>query len=175
MNAFSIVNLVIVFVISFSSCKNDELAQDPSECRPHTKAVEENRGKRTISQGLYGTIGRKEGNCMPMIEGSNSTCQTCAVSRTILIHELTGMDDVTGNMPFFESISTPLIAQVDADANGFFQVSLNPGLYSVFILENGNLYANRTGGSSMEYGFNPVEIKANKAVEIALFLDYAVY
>ncbi|HBH05820.1 MAG TPA: hypothetical protein DDX92_04365 [Flavobacteriales bacterium] len=175
MNAHFFLNLIAVLLISSSSCTKEGEAQDPTSCIPHSKAVEENIGKLSISQGLYGTFARKEGNCMPMIDGQGSTCRTCAVSRVISIYELTGKDDVTGNMPFFESTTTLRVAQVVADANGFFQIRLDPGMYSIFIQENGKLYANSTGSAEMDYALNPIEINENEVVEFPFYLDYAVY
>src|SRR3546814_18096715 len=40
---------------------------------------------------------------------------------------------------------TKLVTKVESDKDGFFQVKLKPGKYSMFIEEDGRLYANLTG------------------------------
>ena len=47
---------------------------------------------------------------------------------------------------FFDSFNTQLVTQVDTDENGFFQVNIPAGHYSIVIVENGKLYANVRDG-----------------------------
>jgi hypothetical protein len=47
---------------------------------------------------------------------------------------------------FFNSFNTQLVTQVDTDDNGFFQVNIPAGHYSIVIVENGKLYANVRDG-----------------------------
>ena len=53
---------------------------------------------------------------------------------------------------FFDSFNSPLIAQVNADENGFFQINIPSGHYSIAVIENGKLYANSLDGQG---GLNP--------------------
>ena len=47
---------------------------------------------------------------------------------------------------FFNKFNTQLVASVDTDVNGFFQVSIPEGHYTIAIVENGKLYANNGDG-----------------------------
>lgn len=118
-----------------------------------------NEKKHSISNGIWGTVVFQEGNCMPM-PGSNSTCKTYPVKRTIRIYQYT-LPSNSGAVPnhpgFFTSFSTPMVLEVKADKNGFFQAELPAGKYSVVVLEEGNLYSNITDGQG---GINPVEINS---------------
>ena len=108
----------------------------------------DNAKKVTIASGVWGTISAMEGDCMPTF--SISTCKHCAVKRTVKIFELTKYNNAKPSYPysydFYDSFSTKLIAQVNTDNNGFYQVSVPAGRYTIAIIEKGKLYAN--GGDS---------------------------
>jgi hypothetical protein len=120
-----------------------------------TKVYNENAAKVTITNGVWGTIANMEGNCMPIINPANTTCKTCPVKRTVKIYQYTKASNATasaGSTIFFDSFNTPLVAQVDTDVNGFFQLTLPAGQYSLAIVENGKLYANTRDAQN---GLNP--------------------
>lgn len=48
-----------------------------------------------------------------------------------------------------------LVKQVNTDSEGFFQVVLAPGTYSVFIVVSDNIYANSGDGQG---GINPLTV-----------------
>lgn len=115
----------------------------------------DNAKKVTIPAGIWGTVSDMEGNCMPTVQPSTNTCINCPVKRTVKIYQYTLRANAlpSGNSPiFFESFNSPLIAQVDADESGFFQVNIPPGHYSMAVVENGKLYANNSDGQG---GLNP--------------------
>lgn len=95
--------------------------------------------KVSIEEGIWGDIWFWKGNFMP-IQPSGIIC---GVKRTVYIYELTTMADVDqiDYSPLFSQIHTDLITTVESDAEGFFQVSLEPGTYSLFIKEGDNFYA----------------------------------
>lgn len=164
--------IAFMFPIVFSSCEekqNDTLkeAQNPEEL------YQKNQSKISIKQGVAGTLVLTEGNCMPMTgpyEGDNP-CRSYAVRRTILIYEPTSPEDVEGRGPSFEEIHTKLISETKSDKEGFFQIELSPGLYSLFIIEKGNYYRNMWSDSYI----GPVTIEADSVTIENPVIDYAVY
>ena len=135
-----------------------------------------NKAKKTIQTGIWGTIANQEGNCMPGIGGSESSCKTYPVKRTVRIYEYTLMKDATpvsGEAVFYSGFKTKLIKEVAADKQGFYQAELPAGQYSVVIQEKGNWYAN---GSDGQGGLNPATVTAGAATELNVTMNYqAVY
>jgi hypothetical protein len=127
--------------------------------------------KVNLGTGIAGTLLKKDGDCMPMIGGGNS-CRTYPVSRTILIYNYTNMNEVEGWGPLYNSVNSKLITKCNADQDGFFQVTVKPGKYSIFIKENDKFYANSLDGQG---GIYPVIVKVDSVSFIRLSLDYAVY
>lgn len=101
-----------------------------------------NAAKVSIEQGIWGDIWFWRGDFMPVGRG-----EICQVKRTVYIFEVTTREDVDqiDYSPFFSNIYTHLITTVESDAEGFFQVALEPGTYSLFIMESDNFYANSYG------------------------------
>lgn len=119
----------------------------------------------TIEQGLWGDVWFWSGNFMPPGHG-----EICQVTRKVLIYELTTMDDVEkdGHAPFYTAIHTKLIASVTSENNGFFQIELEPGTYSIFVQEDGRYYANLF----YPEGINPITIKPNELSELRFDITY---
>ncbi len=115
-----------------------------------------NATKVTIPNGIWGTVSSMEGNCMPGFPPPTNTCTHCPAKRTVKIYAYTTTSQATpdpGSPVFFNSFSTPLIAQVNAEDDGFFQINIPAGNYTVVVVENGKLYASQTDGQG---GLNPV-------------------
>ncbi|MEQ8239707.1 MAG: hypothetical protein RIA69_10870 [Cyclobacteriaceae bacterium] len=128
----------------------------------------------TIKSGLTGTIKEKKGNCMPMLDpdgNATSSCKEVAIQDTLVIHELTSWDQLIGEDSYYDSIKSKRIATVISDQEGFYEVKLSEGQYSIFIVENKKYYANR--GTSD--GVNPVKIQADSVTVFDPVLDKAVY
>ncbi|MDZ7723837.1 MAG: hypothetical protein U5R06_13775 [candidate division KSB1 bacterium] len=66
------------------------------------------------------------------------------VVRDIFVYKAARNSDVeqVGFSAFFRKIKTDPIARIQSDKSGFFQVSLAPGIYSFFVMENSLFYAN---------------------------------
>jgi len=109
---------------------------------------------------------------MPMVGSSNIHCRSYPVSKTIFIYSYTTRNDVYGWGPLYNSVSSVLVAQCVSDQDGFFQGTVEPGKYSIFISENDKFYANSFDGQG---GIYPVIVKADSVSSITLILDYAVY
>ena len=144
---------LLTLIIVFGCCKKDNKDCESKVCNIE-KTYTLNASKVTITTGIWGTVSSMEGNCMPPIEANSKTCTNCPVQRTIKIYQYTTLSQATPSGTsgvFYDSFSTPLVAQVNADAEGFFQLNLAAGNYTIAILENGKLYANGfdgTGGIS---------------------------
>ena len=133
--------------------------------------LEHNKNKVSITQGICGTLVKTEGNCMPIID-ENSTCKQFPVKREIVVYEYTKMDETTQSsisLAFFEKVNTKLIATTISDKEGFFQLALQPGKYSIFVKENNLLFANGFDGQG---GIVPVIVETSKISEINLDMNY---
>ena len=152
--------------ILLSSCDIFNFSDDDDLKR----LIERNKEKITISTGFSGTLIMKEGNCMPGMPRPG--CKAFPVSRTIFIYEYTTKKSVVGIGPFYDTINSALVGHCIADNEGFFQISLHPGKYSIFIEENDKYYADISDGQG---GINPVTVKSDSVSVIKLILDYAGY
>jgi hypothetical protein len=111
-----------------------------------------------VTQGLQGTISFWEGNFMPgSISGTIKV-----VMREIYVYELTNSQQATAvDGRFFSDIRTTLVAKVTSNDSGHYQVTLNPGKYSLFVKEGSLFYASSRDG----YGnIMPVEVVADSVV-----------
>ncbi len=154
---------LLPFFVLFAGCdKNGDVPETPVAGCNMENVYMENAAKVTITNGIWGTVSSTEGNCMPAISPSSSACRTCPVKRIVKIYPyvLHGNATPSGNSGvFFDSFNVPLIAEAEADENGFFQVSIPPGRYTIAVLENGKLYAN---GGDGQGGINPFTLSAGR-------------
>lgn len=129
-----------------------------------------NIGKLTIEQGLWGDIWFWKGDFMPGV----SSGVICQVERTVYIYERTTFDDVEqiSYSPFYSEISTNLVATVTSNSEGFFQVELEPGTYSIFVMENGNFYSNLFGSGGEIF---PVEIEPGSVTAVQFDITYQAF
>jgi len=126
--------------------------------------------KVTIVQGLWGDVWYWEGDFMP---GNFGT--VCQVKREIYIFELTTMNDVVKVMPyssFYSKINTKLVTITESDITGFFQVELESGLYSLFVLEGKYYYSNLFDGYGAIF---PVKVDSGKVAEVKFDITYDAY
>ena len=163
------VSLLFLFLVLITiSCHKNNSSQ--SGCNIQ-EVISDNSKKVTIANGIWGTVSSMEGNCMPTVPPSTNTCKNCPVQRTLKIYQYATQSDVITNDPykiFFDSCTTLFVAQVNADQNGFFQIDIPPGHYSIFIVENGKLYANSLDGQG---GLSPFVFTTGK-LNINLTMTY---
>jgi len=93
----------------------------------------------TISQGLYGRVVVYKGNCMP----GAGECKISHPSRRVFIRE-PATDEQISESYLVRSVG--LVATTTADKDGFYEVSLVPGTYSVFVEDDGKEYCGFFGG-----------------------------
>ncbi|MBS1580221.1 MAG: hypothetical protein JST29_11325 [Bacteroidetes bacterium] len=133
-----------LFILFFISCHKDSNNTTPTACNIQ-QVYADNAKKVTITNGVWGTVSSVEGDCMPTVPACNSCCRNCPVNRTVKIYQYTTLNDVVSSDPykaFFDSFNTQFVAQVDTDENGFFQMEIPAGHYTIVVVENGKLYAN---------------------------------
>lgn len=163
--------LVLISLLAISCNKEDNNNEKGIDL---IKLYELNEGKITISQGLAGTLIITEGNCMPMFDTYNwiNTFKAYPVKRKILIYEYTLLNNVIGYGPFYDSVETHIIGETESDENGFYQIKVDSGRYSIFILENEKYYASSGDGQG---GINPIYINIDSVSIKNLRIDYCVY
>lgn len=123
----------------------------------------------TIKQGIAGKVWFWEGDFMP---GDPPTGTITPVKRDVLVHMPTHIDSVEqpGFSPFYTSISTSLVAETSSNDSGFFQIHLEPGQYSIFVLEDTLFYANGFNGQGIIY---PVSVYNDSVTQIDFDITYA--
>lgn len=133
----------------------------------------------TITEGIYGTVVERWGDWQPH-PGSTVDAGETPIANDIYVYEYTMLSDFD-NIPYdvngvprfpIDSMPRPLIATTTSASNGFYQIQLDPGSYSVLLLENGKLYAS---GYDFDFGLMPVTVDSGQVVEFNLRLDHAVY
>ena len=137
------------------------------------KLWEHNKNKITITEGVSGTLVKTVGNCMPLFDMDYPSCFQFPVKRKILIYEYTTLNETVRSSfsdVFYEKVHTKLIATTTCDDEGFFEVELKPGRYSLFVQEKGLLYGNLFDGDG---GIAPVIVELSKVSERYLNIDYA--
>lgn len=129
-----------------------------------------NAEKVTIDQGVWGNVWFWSGNFMPPSRG-----EICQIERTIYFYEPSTRDDVQRvetSASFYSEINTNLVATVESDADGFFQIEMEPGNYSVFVKENGNYYASRSGSDGQ---ISPVEVEVGAVTQFQFDITYNAF
>ncbi|GAA4337330.1 hypothetical protein [Flaviaesturariibacter amylovorans] len=149
-------------LLLLAACSKKDKQKDDIGCAPAPvscnmpEVYAANETKRTITQGLWGTLAFQEGNCMPVQDPNNTTCRTCPVQRKLRIYPYTMLQHVLPvNGSFYDGFPNSPVATVVPDAQGFFQVALPDGQYSVLAEEDGRLYAFGWDGQG---GVSPVTV-----------------
>lgn len=140
----------IIFL--FCGCQKDRTVKISCDMQQVYAA---NAKKVSVKSGVWGTVSFMEGNCMPTVESANGSCKNCPVERTLKIYQYTLSSNAQPSVNavgFFDDFNTQLVAQVRSDKNGFFQVNLPMGHYSIAVVENGKLYVNSYDAQG---GLNP--------------------
>ncbi|WP_158859710.1 carboxypeptidase-like regulatory domain-containing protein [Lunatibacter salilacus] len=129
------------------------------------------------TQGIHGQLFWVEGNLMPQAteDGSGPTEQNPrqGVQRTVKIHSLTHIDQLSIGDYLIGTIQTPEIASFETDPDGSFRIELPIGKYSLFTVEQDGFFANIFDS---ENHINPVEVKAGEWSRFDIIINYkAVY
>ena len=154
--------------ISFMATSCDKKDEKP--------AATEQEDCVTITEGIYGTVVERYGDWMPVIGEDSPRGGERPLEKRVYVYEYTKTSDFDYGHYFSEfpidKMPKSLVAIGQSKSNGFYEISLNPGTYSVFIEDNGKLCANGGDGYG---GINPVVISADSIVLMNLVLNHAVY
>lgn len=163
--------LILLMIVGASCKKSKEKVEIPLADVQET--IAKNAAKVTITNGVWGTITKKEGNCMPSIDKS-SNCKSYIIKREVRIYAYTTINNTVPQTSFtglYDSFNTQLIKSVTTDEEGFYQAELPNGKYTIVFVEDGKLYATTGDGQG---GISPVEVVNNRVVS-NLVLDRAAY
>ncbi|WP_342645764.1 hypothetical protein [Mucilaginibacter sp. CSA2-8R] len=124
--------MILAFVIVATvSCKTIKTADVPN-----------------ARQGVEGYIYELSGNQMPM-KGKPTNSNKRGVKREVYIYQATSLQQTQGSTPLFDKVNTQLILKTTSNIEGRYKAYLPAGNYSVFIKENGKLFAAETDATGI--------------------------
>lgn len=127
-------------------------------------------------QGIAGQVTWLEGNQMPMVTETGKPdpkAKPKPIQRKVRVYPLVKFADLKLEDGLFTMIAEKPLAEVESDEKGNFSISLSPGRYSVFIVEEAGLFANVFDGDG---NVNPVTVKENEWTLLDVVVNYkAVY
>ena len=157
---FALIAAVMLLLVFINSCDSNIAEPEPPDSEMEV----------TITQGIWGQVMFWKGDFMPSPDGYSGTITP--VKREIYIYEATPfslVNNLSGG--FINQVETNLVAKVISSENGYYQVELPPGIYSVFIKEKSVFYS---FGVSNEY-ISPVTVTQDSTTEVKLDITYEAY
>ena len=158
---------LLSFILAFS-CSNSINENEQNK-------LPDNEYKVTINQGVWGNVWLWEGDFMPSTDNSSGGKIT-AVQRDVYIYEATNnslLESSTNPMyfgdTFFTKINSKLIATIQSDKDGFFQIALNPGKYSFFVKIDNFFYSH---GWESEGDIMPATVTISNVIKRQIDLTY---
>ena len=125
--------------------------------------------------GIVGEVRWIEGNLMPTPGETNfvTKAKGFPIQREVYIYEaMTTSETIIEEGTFFKPLDAKPVKKGSSDYAGHFRISLPSGRYSVFVLEQGRLYANIFDGDNF---INPVTVEPAKFTEIKISINYQAY
>jgi hypothetical protein len=142
--------LAWVAIASMLACTHDDVIIDPPGA----------------AQGVAGLVQVWEGDFQPPAQGSITP-----VVRELRVHQVTLLRDVVSEGDgFYSGVDSPLVATVSSGADGSFALALEPGNYSLFVMENGRHHATLADGEGQIF---PVRIAANSWADAVVDITWA--
>jgi hypothetical protein len=138
-------------------------------CEMHIADLTEDDPLRiTIHQGVAGRVWFQTGDLF-----WGGPLRSTPVKREVLVHTLTRSDSVLPPRAadFFTQILTSFAGKSSSNDSGFYQISLPPGHYSVFVREDTLLYAGSCDGQGY---FQPVLVKPDSVSWLDIKIHYQV-
>ena len=125
-----ILSIFIILLIIFSACRDNSPFEYPY--------VDKNLATLD-SGGIWGNVWYWQGYFDPPKEYGIIT----PVEREIHIFKRIHFDSMANKdeYPFFSFVDSPFVESVRSDINGYYQIELNAGNYSLFIYEDSKYYA----------------------------------
>ena len=142
-------------------------------CRDFGVTVQPPQFRLAIEQGVWGRVLFWEGDFMPTPDPDNSRGTITGVSRLVQFHEPTRRSDATpvddiSRGPFYRSVGKPLVANIVSNDSGYFQMGLEPGVYSIFVREEELWYANLDDGTYLQ----PVRVFPDSVTRFDIDITY---
>lgn len=139
--------------------------------RSSESSLPENDDKVTIAQGIWGNVWLWQGNHMPSTDKDYSSGTITPVKRDILIYERTAPEDAeeAQDSDFYSQIHTALVSRTASDVDGFYEVALPPGDYSLLIREDDRYYAPVYGENGH---LNPVTVAPDSVTRHQVDITY---
>ncbi|MDN3686579.1 carboxypeptidase regulatory-like domain-containing protein [Cyclobacterium jeungdonense] len=168
-----LLSLLASFLIS--ACKSSrQVPQSSEKTESQTPEKETTKTLKTPSgEGIKGQVYWIDGNLMPQATDSGNDSRLGPkkqpVKRTIRIHELTHINEASLGDYLFGDIETPLVAELETDESGYFEVKLPPGKYSIFTKEDKGYFANVFDLDSF---IHPITVEKNKWKRTEITIDY---
>ncbi len=122
----------------------------------------------TITQGIWGNVWFWEGNFQPFGWGNITPVQ-----RTIYFYQLTRYDSVepaTGT--WYVRVHSLVVDSAISGTNGFYQITMPPGEYSVFVREDTLYYANWFTIRDSTWYILPVPVWKDSVTKFQIDLTY---
>jgi hypothetical protein len=126
----------------------------------------------TITQGIYGKAQLITGDCSPTIgPDDHSSCMTIYYPRIIYVREPAWSELMSVEDGRYLEEKPRLIKRVISRMNGFYEIELPPGTYSIFVSDWGKEYCNLFGGRgevcqvTIGNELKEYDIKINKSFE----------
>lgn len=122
----------------------------------------------TIQQGIWGQVTFWEGDFMP--PGGSGTITP--VVRVIDIHTPTTEADALPLQsfgPLHDSLLTAQVGSTQSDEDGFYQIALDTGKFSVFVREGDAFFAGISDGDGH---LQPVRVNSGVVTRLDINIDY---
>ena len=145
--------VLILFILGFATVMG---------CKPY----------KPDGQGITGQVTWLEGNQMPMVTESGNPdpkSKPKPIKRKVRVYPLVKFSDLKLVDGLFTGIAEKPLTEVETDGNGNYSISLSPGRYSVFIVEEGGLFANVFDG---EGNVQPVTVKEGEWTLLDVVVNY---
>lgn len=163
LSASSVIATSLFLILSFVTC----------QVKPNNSKTGESTFRTPrISEGITGTIVLKEGSFKSNgdldVDG-----RVIGVARKIYVYKKTNMHAVNiAEGDFLTYVYSELVDSLESNRDGFFEKKMQPGDYSLFVLENNRLYSKL---NDEEY-YYPVQVAKDSVSQLNLEIDYqAVY
>ncbi len=126
---------------------------------------------KSEDQGIQGQVTWLEGNQMPMISesGKDSNSPSTPAKRTIRVYPLINLADAKMVDGLFQSLAEEPIGEFETDEEGNFSISLSPGNYSVFTVEEDGLFANTFDGAG---NIQPIKVENGTWAKLDILINY---
>jgi len=158
--------LCIILLATLCSCTRENWANKTDQL------YRQNKKYVTIKQGVWGTVTEKTGDWMPYIgERESGGPSECPIKCKVRAYEaVTHTDFEREGISIYNITNVPskLVAETTTNTNGFFEIDLQPGVYSLFVIYEGEI---RDGSGDL---LN-VTVTEKHKLEVNLVVNNAVY